>query len=95
MQNSQQNSCERLLLVLVRISLVWPAANVLMFCRIDCKSSVFKALSLSTEMQSSTDLYWWAPNQCIKLENSTQMITDVDLDIQAAERETLEPGQFD
>ena len=56
-----------------------------MFCRIDSKS-VFTVLSLSTDMQSSTDLYWWAPNQCIKLGNSTQMITNVDLNIQAAER---------
>ena len=56
-----------------------------MFYRIESKS-VFKVLSLSTDMQSSTDLYWWAPNQCIKLDNSTQIITDADLDIQAAER---------
>ena len=49
-----ENSCERLLLVLVRIRLVWPAAKLLMFCTIDCKS-VFKVLSLFTEMQSSTD----------------------------------------
>ena len=41
---------------IVRIGLVWPAANLLMFCRIDSKS-VFKVLSLSTDMQSSTDLY--------------------------------------
>ena len=52
--NSWQNSCERLLLLLVRIGLVWPAANLLMFCRIDCKS-VLKVLSFSTEMQSSAD----------------------------------------
>ena len=31
-------------------------------------------------------LHWWAPNQCIKVENSTQMITEVDLDIQTAAR---------
>ena len=43
------------LVTMVRIGLVWPAANLLMFCRIDCKS-VFKVLSLFTEMQSSTDL---------------------------------------
>ena len=49
-----ENSCERLLLVLVRIRLVWPTAKLLMFCRIDCKS-VFKVLSLFTEMQYSTD----------------------------------------
>ena len=33
-----QNSYERLLLALVKIDLVWPIANLLMFCRIDCKS---------------------------------------------------------
>ena len=55
LQNSRQNSCERLLLVLVRIGLVWPAANLLIFSRIDCKS-VFKVLSHSTEMQFSTDI---------------------------------------
>ena len=93
-QNSRQNSCERLLMVLVRISLVWSTTNLLMFCRIDCKS-VFKVLSLSTEMQSSTDLYWWALNQCIKLGNSTQMITEVDLDIQANAGGNPEPIQFD
>ena len=43
------------LVTMVRIGLVWPATNLLMFCRIDCKS-VFKVLSLFTEMQSSTDL---------------------------------------
>ena len=43
------------LVTMVRIGLVWPAANLLMFCRIDC-TSVFKVLSLFTEMQSSTDL---------------------------------------
>ena len=48
-------SCERLLLVFVRIGPVWTGANLLMFCRTDCKS-VFKVLSLSTEMQFSTDL---------------------------------------
>ena len=53
-QNSRQNSCERLFLVLVRIGLVWSAANLVMLCRIDCKS-VFKVLSFSIEMQSSTD----------------------------------------
>ena len=37
------------------IGLVWPAANLLMFCRNDCKSA-FKVLSLSSEMQSSADL---------------------------------------
>ena len=54
-QNSRQNSCEWVLLVLVRIGLVLPAANLLMFCRIDCKL-VCKVFSLSTGMQSSTDL---------------------------------------
>ena len=41
-------------LVLVRTDLVQPAANFLMFCRIDCKS-VSKVLGFSTEMQFSTD----------------------------------------
>ena len=39
----------------MRIDLVYPAVNFLMFCRSDCKS-VFKVLDLSTEMQFSTDL---------------------------------------
>ena len=42
-------------LVLVRKGLVWPTANLLMFCRIECKS-VFKVLTLSTEKQFSTDI---------------------------------------
>ena len=35
------NICERLLLVLVRISLVWRAANLSIFYIIDCKSSQY------------------------------------------------------
>ena len=66
----------------MRISLVWPAAKLVMFCRIDSKS----VLSLFTEMQLSTDFAHRAHNQCIKVDNSTQMITEVDLDIQAAAR---------
>ena len=66
----------------MRTSLVWPAAKLLMFCRIDCKS----VLSLFTEMQPSTDFAHRAPNQCIKVDNSKQMIMEVDLDIQAAVR---------
>ena len=31
-------------------------------------------------------LHWWAPNQWVKVDNSTQMITEEDLDIQAAAR---------
>ena len=37
------------------IYLFYKAANLVMFCRIDCKS-VFKVLSISTEMHFSTDL---------------------------------------
>ena len=54
-ENSRQNSCERMLLVLVAIGLFWPTTSLLMSCRINCKS-VFKVLNLSTKMQSSADL---------------------------------------
>ena len=37
------------------IYLFYQATNLVMFCRIDCKS-VFKALNISTEMHFSTDL---------------------------------------
>ena len=53
-QYSRQNSRERLLLVLLRIYLFAPGCKVI-FCEIDCKS-VFKVLSISTEMHFSTDL---------------------------------------
>ena len=69
----------------MRIGLAWPAANLLMSCRIDCKS-VFKVMSFSTEMLSSTDFALMSTQSCIKVDNSTQMITEVDLDIQAAAR---------
>ena len=36
-----------------------------------------------------------APNQCIKVDNSTQMITEVDLDIQRAARGNLGTSNFD
>ena len=49
------NICERLLLILVRIGLVWPAVNILMFYRIVSKL-VFKILSFYNGMQFSTDL---------------------------------------
>ena len=66
----------------MRISLIWPAAKLLISSSIDCKS----ALSLFTDMQPSTDFALIAPNQCIKVDNSTQMMTEVDLDIQAPAR---------
>ena len=88
-QKSLQNFCEWLLLVLVRIHLVWPAANLFMFCRIDCKS-VFKVFSLSTEIQSSTDLAQMNTQSITKVDGSTQMITEVDLTIEAAAR--VNPG---
>ena len=66
----------------MRIGFVWPAANLSMFGRIDFKS-VFKALSFSTDIQFSTDL---APNQRANVAKATKMITDVDVDIQAAVR---------
>ena len=47
--------CERLLLLFLKLEFVWPAANLLMFSRIDCKS-VYKVMSLFTEIQFSTDL---------------------------------------
>ena len=37
---------DRLFLVLVRIVLVYPAANLLVICKVDCKS-VYKVLTLS------------------------------------------------
>ena len=73
-----------LLLVLVRIGLVWPAANFLMLCRIDCKS-VFKVLSLSTEMQFSTDLALMNTKPQ-RIDDPTQIITEVYLDVQTALR---------
>ena len=54
-QYSRENSCERLLLVLLRIYLLHHVTNSVMFCRTDGKS-VFKVLSFSTEMHFSADL---------------------------------------
>ena len=45
------NICDRMLLVLVRIGLVWLAANLSIFYIIDCKSSQY----WRTGMQFSTD----------------------------------------
>ena len=83
--NSRQNSCERPLLVLVRIDIVYPATNLLMFSTIDCKS-VFKVLSLSTEMHFSTDLALRTPNQLIKVDEAAQIISNAYLDVQTAVR---------
>ena len=69
----------------MKIDLVWPAANLFMFCRIDCKS-VFKVFSPSTEMQSSNDLALMNTQSITKVDDSTQMITEVDLTIKAAAR---------
>ena len=69
----------------MRIDLVWPAANLFLFCRIDCKS-VFKVFSPSTEMQSSNDLALMNTQSITKVDDSTQMITEVDLTIKAAAR---------
>ena len=77
MQNSRQNSCDQLLLVLVRIGVFWPAAKLLMFPKIYCKS-VYKVLSRSTEMQHDEHL--------TKVDNTTQMITEIYFDIQTAAR---------
>ena len=60
------------LVTMVRIGLVWPAANLLRYW----------VFSLRCSLQLI--LHWWAPNQCSKVDNSTQMITEVDLDTQAA-----------
>ena len=62
-----------------------PAANLLVFCKIDCKS-VFKVLSLSNEMHDEMILDWWTPNERIKVDDATQMITEVYLDVQTAVR---------
>ena len=51
-------TCERLLLVLVRIGLVWRAANLLIFWIIVCKS-VFQILKYSFQLI----LHWCTPNQ--------------------------------
>ena len=64
----------------MRIGIVWPDANLLMFCRTDFKL-VFKVLSLSTKMQFSTDLARMSSQPRITVDNETQMITEVDLDI--------------
>ena len=59
-----------------------------MFCRIDCKS-VFEVLSLSTEMHFSIDLALMS-NTKQHVDNTTQMITKVDHDIQTAARRNFE-----
>ena len=57
-----------------------------MFCRTDCKS-VFKVLSLSTEIQFSTDLALMNTQpRRIKVDDATQMITEVYIDVQTAVR---------
>ena len=64
----------------MRIDLAYPAAIFLMFGRTDCKS-VFKVLSLSTEMQFSADLALMntkpqrIEHQTKRINNPTQMIT--------------------
>ena len=75
------NICERLLLVLVRISLVWRAANLPMFCIVVC-NSVFEVLRCSFPLI----LHWWAPNQRTNVDNAMQVITEVYLDIQIPAR---------
>ena len=57
-----------------------------MFCRTDCKS-VFKVLSLSAEIQFSTDLALMNTQpRRIKVDDATQMITEVYIDVQTAVR---------
>ena len=67
-----------------------------MFCRSDRKS-VFKLLSLSTEMQFLTVLALMNTQpQRIKVDDAhAQMITEVYLDVQTAARGNIEPIQFD
>ena len=60
----------------MRIGVFWPAAKLL-FPKIYCKS-VFKVLSRSTEMQHDEHL--------TKVDNTTQMITEIYFDIQTAAR---------
>ena len=60
-----------------------------MFCRTDCKS-VFNVLSLSTEMQFSIDFAVMnSQPQRIKVDDTTQTITEVYLDVQTAVRGNL------
>ena len=66
------NICERLFLVLVRIGLVWQAANLSIFCVIDCKSSQYLT-------------YWNAVFNWFYT-NARQVITEVCLDIQTPAR---------
>ena len=57
-----------------------------MFCRSDRKS-VFKLLSLSTEMQFLIDLALMNTQpQRIKVDDATQMMTEVYFDVQTAVR---------
>ena len=76
------NICEQLLLVLVRIGLVWSAANLSMFCIIVYKS-VFEVSRCSFQLI----LHWCAPNQHTNVDNAIQVITKVYLDIQTPARE--------
>ena len=81
-------------MLLVRIDLVEAVAIFFMFCRTDCYS-LFKILSLSTEIQFSTDLAQMNTQpQCIKVDDATQMITEVYLDVQKAVRGNFEPSHF-
>ena len=75
--------CERLFLVLLKIDFVWTAANLLMLCRTDCSKSIFKVLSLFTEMQFSSDFALMS-DRLTQVDNATQRITEV-----------LEPSQLD
>ena len=72
---------ERLLLVLVSISLFWSAANLTIFCIIDSKS-VPEILRYSFQLI----LHWWTPNQYTKFDNTTQVIAAVYLYIQKPAR---------
>ena len=77
------NICDRMLLVLVRIGLVWLAANLSIFYIIDCKSSQYL-----TYWNAVFNWFYFdeQPNQRTNVDNAIQVITEMYLDIQTSAR---------
>ena len=53
-----------------------------MFCRIEL-SQYLRYWAFPLRFSFQLILYWWTPNQRIKVDDATQMITEVYLDVQA------------
>ena len=61
------------------------SCNLLMFCRTDCKS-VYKVWVFELRCSFQMILHWLKPNQSIKVDDATQIITELYFDIQTPAR---------